>query len=197
LPLLRVGWTKCRRAERQAAKRYNQLPQTDNTTMTSVLTKYTLIFGLFLLTKDFFGQKYKTFNDSDFKLGDLILTYIPSSQPDVDQAILLDKKSTDSLRPLADFIKAHKNMTFEIQSHFDSRVKFHDNMKRSQIHAENIRDKLIKNYQVDSLQISARGYGATKMLVADEEIKKAKTKIEKEALHSKNRRTLLLVTKVN
>jgi outer membrane protein OmpA-like peptidoglycan-associated protein len=156
-----------------------------------------MVFGLLLQTNNFFGQKYKTFNDSVFKLGDLILIYNPPAKFDVDQAHFPEKKSSDSLKPLADFIKTHKGMTFQIQVHLDSRRKMHENMERSQNIADNIKNILIKTYQVDSTQIIATGYGATRLLIADDEIKKAKTKIEKEALHQINRRTLLMVTKVN
>lgn len=155
----------------------------------------TLILIFLLVSTSLIGQNsVKTLSDTVFNVGDRVRI----SEPQYSTICwgLPESQGVDSLKPLADFITKHKNMTFEIQSHTDSRGVPSKNLTLSQARSDDIKNKLIKYYQINPDQIIAKGYGNTKLLIADTVIKKAKTKEEKEALHQKNRRTVLLITKI-
>jgi hypothetical protein len=53
---------------------------------------------------------------------------------------------------------------------------------------------LVKGHDIDSNRLSFKGYGETELIISDEQISKAKTKLDKENLHAINRQTELKVT---
>ena len=82
------------------------------------------------------------------------------------------------LKKLADYLKECPEVTGEITGHTDN-VRFPDksmdNLKLSQLRADNIRLYLIITYGIDPKRISARGYGSTKP-VADNNTEEGKRK---------------------
>ena len=137
------------------------------------------------------GQANKTFQDSVFKIGDNIKI------PEI--VYVLDgngHQNDSSLKLIASFLNSHKNLICEIGSHSDSRGHLHKNMELTNNRAMSVREALIKDFGVNSNQITSRGYGNTRQIIADVEIKNAKTKQEKEELHQKNRRTELKILQI-
>lgn len=129
--------------------------------------------------------------DKDPAPGDMISIYLPSFTHCFE--VTPGPRDVDSLQPLANFLNHHRNFRFELQCHTDSRGDEEKNREITQARAEDIRRLLVNYYGVDSAQVTAKGYGETMPLVTDAAIKTAKTKEEKEALHAKNRRQVLLV----
>jgi hypothetical protein len=137
------------------------------------------------------GQVTKTFRDSVFKIGDFIKT--PSL------VYVLDgngHENDDSLKLISTFINSHKNLSFQICVYSDSRRKMHEAVKLTQVLANDMKEKLVRNFRVDPKQIIATGYGWIKPIIPDSIIKKAPTKQEKEKLHAINRRTELKVIEI-
>lgn len=133
----------------------------------------------------------KNLKDSIFKSGDIIRI------PEI--VYVLDGNGTENdsaLKTVSSFINLHKNMLFEISSHSDTRGKPPRNSELTVGRAESVRTVLIDRYNVDPNQITAKGYGQTRPLINEIEIRKAKSNQEKEVLHSKNRRTELKVIEV-
>lgn len=94
------------------------------------------------------------------------------------------------------FYKRNPNLTVEIGSHTDSRGTEKMNNNLSSMRARNIWNYLVKEIGIDSTKIKYRGYGSSQLINKDEQILKAKTKLEKEILHSVNRRTELKVIEI-
>ena len=138
-----------------------------------------------------FGQEYKTFKDSMFKVGDII------KAPDVVYYLDGNGHENDStLQKIADFANSHKSIVFEIGSHTDSRGSAASNFTLSTARAENIKEALVTNFSVDANQLRSKGYGSSKPIISDGEIKKAKTKELRENLHALNRRTELKILEI-
>jgi peptidoglycan-associated lipoprotein len=101
----------------------------------------------------------------------------------------LRPESKDSLNFLYNIMKDNPSIIVELNSHTDSRGAADKNMKLSQDRAQACVDYLVKEKGIPAARLVAKGYGKTQLLISDEEIAKAKTKQEKEALHELNRRT--------
>jgi peptidoglycan-associated lipoprotein len=94
----------------------------------------------------------------------------------------------DSLMGLVKTLDDNSNITIELGSHTDTRGSDKDNAVLSQNRAQSVVDFLISK-GIAGDRLVAKGYGETKPLVSDNEIKALKTDEEKEAAHQKNRRT--------
>lgn len=156
--------------------------------------KKTLAVLLLISPFLFLAQKAnKTINDSVFKVGDIIR--IPTIMYALCQAcpdgMLLSSK--DSLDKIGKFILKYPAISFQIESHTDSRGDALKNKQLSQNRASSIRDYIIHNFAVDSAKLTVKGFGKSSLLITDNEIMKAKTKQEKEEMHAQNRRTQLRV----
>jgi hypothetical protein len=102
----------------------------------------------------------------------------------------------DSLKIIADFIKLHPKLHFEIGSHVDARGSADKNLDFTLKRATSIKEYLVKTFSVNSDQLTCKGYGETQPITPDTDIKKALTNEEKESLHATNRRVTLTVTTI-
>lgn len=94
----------------------------------------------------------------------------------------------DTLEALLKFVKKHRELTFEIASHTDSRGSDKFNEKLSLNRAGVIRDYLLQ-HGVYPPSVIAKGYGEKQLLLPDHVIEAGKTKQEMELMHQQNRRT--------
>jgi outer membrane protein OmpA-like peptidoglycan-associated protein/tetratricopeptide (TPR) repeat protein len=112
---------------------------------------------------------------------------IPGIEYDFDKATLRPE-SQKILDDLAAFLELNDNLSVEIASHTDARGSDTYNQRLSQDRAKSCVDYLIlKGIAADRLV--ATGYGESKPLITEADIKKMPTKEEQEAAHQKNRRT--------
>jgi peptidoglycan-associated lipoprotein len=117
---------------------------------------------------------------------------MPEIQYELGSAALLPN-SKDSLNYLFNLLKDNPTIVVELNSHTDSRGSAASNMTLSAARAQSCVDYLVKEKGIPGDRLTAKGLGATQLLVTDDVIAKAKTKEEKEALHQKNRRTTFKV----
>lgn len=139
------------------------------------------------------GQANKTLKDPVFQKGDVIRTtniIFGSSHP------LGGSFELDSVKPIADFLQRYPELKVEIAVHTDSRGSSKGNYNLSHSRAQAIRDVLVNNFHIDSSQVSSKGYGESKLLMSEAQIKKAKTPEEQQKLHNINTRTELIITEV-
>ena len=152
--------------------------------------KSIFIFIATILTTSIISQT-KTFNLSDsilvvgkeyttrqiyFDLGKATLK--PESSAILDSVVL--------------FMNLNQNVKIEIGVHSDSRTNPNRSDKPTDNKAKSIAQYLI-NHNISIDRIVAKGYGESKLLINDEQINKAKTKADKEALHLINRRIVLKI----
>lgn len=97
--------------------------------------------------------------------------------------------SKDSLNYLYNILKENPGIIVELDAHTDTRGKLDKNMKLSQDRAQSCVDYLVKEKGIPEARLKAKGFGPTKPLISDAQIKAARTNEEKEAMHQKNRRT--------
>lgn len=102
-------------------------------------------------------------------------------------------QSKDSLNYLYNILKDNPGIKVELSAHTDTRGKAVSNMTLSTARAQSCVDYLVKEKSIPVERMVAKGYGMTQPIVSDAQIKAAKTKEEKEALHQKNRRTTFRV----
>jgi outer membrane protein OmpA-like peptidoglycan-associated protein len=105
-------------------------------------------------------------------------------------------ENDDTLKCISSFINAHQNIVFEIGSHEDTRGSTTSNHTLTVARANSIKDALISNFNVQSAQVKTMGYGCSRPFIADSTIRAVKSFQDKEALHSKNRRTELKVLEI-
>jgi len=113
---------------------------------------------------------------------------MPEVRYELGKADLLPE-SKDSLNYLYNLMKDNPGIVVELNSHTDSRGSAASNQTLSAARAQSCVDFLVKEKGINPQRLTAKGYGSTQPVITDEEIKKAKTKEEQEALHAKNRRT--------
>lgn len=101
--------------------------------------------------------------------------------------------SKDSLNYLYNILKDNPAIKVELSAHTDTRGKAVSNMTLSTARAQACVDYLVKEKGIPAERMVAKGYGMTQPIVSDAQIKAAKSKEEKEALHQKNRRTTFRV----
>jgi outer membrane protein OmpA-like peptidoglycan-associated protein len=130
---------------------------------------------------------------------DFYLTKIPEGDIEIEgveydfNKYTLRPKSMEILDKIVDILKINDNLSIELSSHTDARGNDDYNMKLSQGRAQSCVDYLISKGIAKS-RIQARGYGETKPIIPESEIKKMVDKSpEFEAAHQKNRRTAFRV----
>ncbi len=137
----------------------------------------------------------KTINDSIFAVGDIIkiptILFFPPTEYGA-----MNTLTKDSLNALADFLLKNPSLTIELTNHTDFRGSEEYNMRLSQEKARACVNYLTKEKNIDAKKITPKGCGEAFLLIDEEEVKKVKTKKEKEALHQINNRTELVVTGV-
>lgn len=138
----------------------------------------------------------KTINDSIFVVGDIIkiptILFFPPTEYGEMNTI-----TKDSLNAVGDFLLKYPNLTIEVTNHTDYRGSEEYNMRLSQEKARACVNFLTREKKIEPTKITPKGCGEAFLLIDEEEIKKAKTKKEKEALHQLNNRTELVVTGVD
>jgi len=100
--------------------------------------------------------------------------------------------SKDSLDFLYNTLQENPTIVIELAAHTDTRGNDKANMILSQKRAETCVNYLITK-GVDPARMVPRGYGESRTTISDAEIAKLPTKVEKEAAHAKNRRTVFSV----
>lgn len=158
---------------------------------------YSALFILFAFQDPSYVKKAnKTIYDSVFVVGDIIkIPAIPFySSTEYGE---MNKITRDSLNAIGDFLLKYPNLIVEITNHTDYRGSDEYNNRLSQEKAKACVNYLTKEKQIDPTRITPKGYGESFLLMDEDEIKKVKTKAEKEALHQMNNRTELVVTGVN
>lgn len=126
---------------------------------------------------------------ADFSVNPIVLNpRMPEVLYEVGSAALLPQ-SKDSLNFLYDIMKDNPTTVVELNSHTDSRGDAVSNMTLSTARAQSCVDYLVKEKGINKDRLIAKGYGKTQLLISDDQIKKAPSQQEKEALHQKNRRT--------
>lgn len=150
---------------------------------------FCLIITLCSLLSAITAQTKKSFKDTDFVKGDIIKV------PNIEVEVLNSEidVQNDSLELLVTFLNQHINLKVEIACHTDSRGNLAGNLQSSQYRAQGIRNYLIKNKNIAPERLVAKGYGESQLIIPDTVIANAKTKEEKEKLHSINRRIELIV----
>lgn len=99
------------------------------------------------------------------------------------------------LDSIADFMKQHPDVVFEIGAHTDSRVSEHYSRRLDQLRANSVKEYLIRR-GIPEEHLVAKGYGKTEPLVPDAVIKGLATLEEKEEAHARNRRVAFKVIMV-
>lgn len=153
----------------------------------------TFIFLLFLACFAY-GQPNKTLQDSVFQKGGIVRTPIiiySLSYP------LGGQDSFDSIKPIADFLNKNPGLRVEVAVHTDTRGSDHNNLLISSFRARAVKDYLIHVFHIDSSRVKSGGYGESKPIIPETQIKKATSKEEAEKLHRINRRTELIITDVS
>lgn len=114
------------------------------------------------------AKSYFEYNDKSFTVGQkkrIQFVY------DYNAARLLNSKQLDSsLTELSNFLKRHPNIKIEIGGHTDFRGGAMYNTKLSEHRARGAFDYLIEKYNVDSAQLSYKGYGEADPIIIDAEL---------------------------
>ena len=157
---------------------------------------YSSIFILFAFQDPTYIKKAnKTTSDSVFVVGDIIkiptILFFPPTEYGAMNTI-----TKDSLNAVADFLSKNPSLTIEVTNHTDFRGSEEYNMRLSQEKARACVNYLTKEKSIDPTKITPKGCGEAFLLIDEQEVKKVKTKKEKEALHQINNRTELVVTGV-
>jgi peptidoglycan-associated lipoprotein len=121
---------------------------------------------------------------------------MPEIRYELGSAELLPE-SKDSLLYLYNILNDNPSIVVELNAHTDNRGDDKSNMELSQARAQSCVDFLVKEKNINEKRLVAKGFGETKPVVTEDQIKKAKTEQEKEALHAKNRRTEFRVLNFN
>ncbi|MBS1637407.1 MAG: OmpA family protein [Bacteroidetes bacterium] len=95
-----------------------------------------------------------------------------------------------NLFQLAQIMKNEPNVVIEIDGHAGMDECMAEEL--SQLRAERVKSELIR-LGINASRIVAKGWGNSKLLVKPDTIKKAKLRVEKKALHAKNRRCVFKV----
>jgi len=97
----------------------------------------------------------------------------------------LKPESRDSLNFLYQTLVDNPTIIIELQAHTDSRGSDVKNQALSEARAKSCVDYLVNEKKVPPARLTSKGWGEKKLLIKDDQINKAKTKEEKEALHQK------------
>lgn len=154
----------------------------------------TKIFGQSKATPEPFS--FKEIKESNFSLQDSVIKagqfYTTRRiKFDLDKASLLSENSS-MLDSLVSLLKRNPGTAVEVEVHADSRLSDKCCSDITRMRAESITNYLVE-HGVKRDKLFAKGYGAKKLMVTDDQIKKAKTAEEKEVLHSINRRVVFRV----
>ncbi len=133
-----------------------------------------------------YSAGYKSFNDSVFAPGDIMLA--PEIVFSMNNGPYVLPESFDSVKVIADFLIAHPDICIEIGVHTDIRGNEIYNDSLSHRRARAVKDVLVRLYEIDPARIETKGYGEQQLLIPEEETNAAPTKEMQEAMHRINRR---------
>lgn len=139
------------------------------------------------------GQANKTLKDPVFQKGDIVL--FPAFIFALSLPCCWDEQ-LDSIKPVAKFLKHHPELKAEVAVHMSYLGSAEMNNRLSDFRARRVRETLVNYFGVDSSALSYKGYGESKLLMSEAQIKKAKTPEEQQKLHNINTRTELIITEV-
>jgi peptidoglycan-associated lipoprotein len=120
----------------------------------------------------------------------------PEVQYDLGKATLRPE-SKDSLNFLVNLLTDNPTLVIELAAHTDSRGSDESNLKLSQARAKSCYDYLVEEKKMNPARIVPKGYGEKQLKFSDAQINKLATKQEQEAMHQKNRRTVIRVLKTD
>lgn len=114
--------------------------------------------------------------------------------------VVKDSLGLIELQELSEFINRNPNLLFELEYHTDYRGSEEFNLDLSEHRIKNLLRELIGNYQVDSSQVKARGYGESKPILKErffhQTAGRELNECTLEALHAVNRRTILRIINI-
>ena len=113
--------------------------------------------------------KYKTFYESSYQEGDLIL--VGGILFDVDKDGVRPE-SYDSIKPIADFLKRNPDYQVEIGVHTDDRGSAKYNKELSQRRAKQVAFIVTGKYEVEFYRARYKGYGEEVPLISADSIQK-------------------------
>lgn len=136
-------------------------------------------------------RNYKTIQDTIFVANDIIKA--PNITFRLGQCIIHPEYGIDSVKKIAQFLKKHINLKFEIGIHSDTRGKNDTVKKISECRANEIFNYLSSVEQIPTKNFTVKGYGNSQPLIKEAKIlalvKKNKLDIaEREDLYAINRR---------
>jgi peptidoglycan-associated lipoprotein len=120
----------------------------------------------------------------------------PEVQYDLAKATLRPE-SKDSLNYLVTLLSDNPTLVIELAAHTDSRGSDAANLILSQARAKSCYDYLVEEKHMNPARIVPKGYGEKQLKFSDKEIAALKTEQEREAMHQKNRRTVIRVLKTD
>lgn len=138
----------------------------------------------------------KTFNDSVFVQGDLLLS--PEIRFDLNNGLRVDEGASESIQKLAIYFTRNPFLLVEIISHTDSRGGAEANLSLSLQRSKSIIYSLLSYFESDTVfaeRFTAVGKGESDPLISEEIINQYKQdKIHFERLHQVNRRTEIRIS---
>lgn len=161
--------------------------------MIKLISKLFLLFFLQFYTFQSVAQQDKTFkwNDSELKVGTVYC--LTTTFRYNNASVMVDSTEQEELQNLASFLKSHPNCILLLEIHTDIRGAASYNMRLSQRRAEMFHYYLCVNFQVNSNQLKAKGFGESKPIYSKEYIA---TLTEDKAIqdaHQANRRVLVRI----
>ncbi len=156
-----------------------------------------------ILVLIYFGFCFTAKSQDTFRLYDTVftvgqkheLTYARYAMCGHHQLLITDSLMLLQLDSIVQFLKKYDHVSVEIGVHTDHRGSDTMNEKITRFRSEYVRDYLV--YQgIQSSRITAKGYGESQPIVAEEAINKYKKTDKKkyEILHQRNRRTEIKIT---
>lgn len=151
-----------------------------------------LLISLLLVYSLALGQTWKTLSDTAFVKGDTLI--VPELVYDLSHP--LRRETNDSLDLVIDFLSTHPQFTVELVFHTDSRGSTAMNERLSDKRAKYACNYISSNLHTEPSRVQCVGYGERYLIITDLEIQFAKSLEEKEEMHSRNRRTELIIKEV-
>ncbi|MBL7930996.1 MAG: OmpA family protein [Bacteroidia bacterium] len=148
-----------------------------------------LFFSLCIFSQTNSPRANKTLADTVFEKGDIVK--LPTLIYELSYPA--NPKTKEALKPVADFIKKHPKIKFEIGVHTDFRGSKESNQQLAEFRAIQLYEFLVMEFGIDSEKMTYRAYGENVPLVSEEEIAKITSNEEKAKMYLLNQRTELKV----
>ena len=164
------------------------------------MKKLILISVFVILTSELSAQCDEVFSYSDtaFEVGSI--RHLDLNFDFNGGRVIKDSLGLIELKQLADFLRNHPSLKFDIEHHCDSRGSEAYNQKLSEHRAERLVNELIFNYSIDSTQIRPVGYGELRPLIQltyqNQMNLHLKDEYLREGVHAMNRRSILKIREI-